>query len=81
MAKPIGTIVHYYDNIGVGVIKLHGTLKVGDTITLKRGETEFSQTVDSLQMDHEQVEKAGKGKEVGLKLAQSIKEGALVTKA
>ena len=78
-SKPIGEIIHFFDKIGVGVIKLKGTLSVGDTIVVKRGEQEFSQTVDSMQVDHESVEKAKKG-EVGLKLSEKTKEGALVFK-
>jgi len=76
--KVIGTITHYYDNIGVGVINLTGTLKVGDTIMLRRGEQEFIQQVESMQVDHADVEKAKKGDDVGLKLSQKVKEGALV---
>lgn len=78
--KPVGTIIHYYDKIGVGVIRLDGTLKVGDTIKLRRGDQEFIQTVDSMQMEHENVDKAGKGQEVGMKLNEKTKEGALVFK-
>ena len=78
MAKPIGTLTHYYDKLGVGIIKLSKTLKVGDTITVSKGEHSFTQDVDSLELDHEAVSKAGKGKEVGLKLSEKIKEGALV---
>jgi len=81
-AKPkiIGKITHVYDNIGVGVLELKGTLKVGDSIVIKRGDQEFTQTVDSLQIDHENVPKAGKGQDVGIKLTEGIKEGATVTK-
>ena len=77
-SKIIGTITHYYDNIGVGVINLKGTLKVGDSIMLKRGDQEFTQTVESMQVDHAEVEKAKKGDDVGLKLTEKVKEGALV---
>ena len=79
--KPIGTVVHYFDKIGVGVLKLNGTLKVGDTITLKRNDDEFSQPVESLQVDHENIPSAKKGDDVGLKLEQPVKEGTLVFKA
>ena len=76
--KVIGKITHYYDNIGVGVISLNGTLKVGDSIILSRGDQEFTQTVESMQVEHENVEKAKKGDDVGLKLTKKVKEGALV---
>jgi len=79
--KVIGKITHVYSNIGVGVLELKGALKVGDTITIKRGDKEFTQAVDSIQIDHENVAKAGKGQDVGIKLTEEIKEGALVMKA
>ena len=79
--KVIGTITHYYDNIGVGVINLKGTLKVGDSIMLRRGDQEFTQEVESMQVEHKNVEKAKKGDDVGLKLSQKVKEGAVVMKA
>ena len=77
----IGKVTHYYDHIGVGVLSLKSPLNVGDAIILKRGEQKFSQIVESLQIDHESVPKAGKGQEVGMKLKERIKEGALVMKA
>ena len=79
--KVIGKVTHYYDHIGVGVLALKSPLSVGDAIILKRGEQKFSQVVESLQIDHESVPKAGKGQEVGMKLKERIKEGALVMKA
>lgn len=78
--KVIGKVTHYYDHIGVGVLSLKSPLSVGDSITLKRGEHKFSQVVESLQIDHENVPKATKGQEVGLKLKEPIKGGALVLK-
>lgn len=74
----IGKVTHYYDHIGVGVLALKSPLSVGDAIMLRRGEQKFSQIVESLQIDHESVPKAGKGQEVGMKLKERIKEGALV---
>jgi putative protease len=78
--KTIGKISHVYDRIGVGVVKLANPLSVGDTITVKRGEQEFSQVVESIQIEHENIAKAKKGQTVGLKLAQPIKEGAVIVK-
>lgn len=67
-AKVIGIITHYYDKIKVGVIKLSGTLCVGDTIVYETDEGPAEQVVESMEIDREPVFKAGKGKEVGIKL-------------
>ena len=78
--KQIGVITHWFDKIGVGVIRLSAGLKVGDTIKVVRGDQEFEQTVDSLQIDHAEVAKAKKGEDAALKLAEKVHEGALVYK-
>lgn len=78
--KEIGKITHWYDKIGVAVIKLTGALKKGDTVTIKRGDDEFEETVGSMQIDHEAVEKAKKGDDAAIKLSQKAKEGAVVYK-
>lgn len=76
--KLIGKVIHYYDKIGVAVVKLNGTLKVGDKIKLVRGENEFTQEVTSMQIEHENIESAKKGDEVGLKVDQATKDSAEV---
>lgn len=79
--KPVATVTHYYDKIGVAVIKLAGDLSVGDTIKIEGPQGEFTQTAASMQFDHKPVEKAKKGQEVGLKVDQPVKPKNLVFKA
>ena len=62
--KLIGKISHYFGNIGVAVIELSNTLKTGETIRVVGGETDFEQTVDSMEVDHKKVEKAKKDKKL-----------------
>lgn len=78
--KPIAKIIHWYDKIGVAVIKLNGTLKMGDSIKITRGEDEFEDTVTSMQIDHKEVKSAKKNDEVAIKLSQTTKQGALIYK-
>ena len=73
--KQIGKITHYFGKIGVGVIELNAGLKVGDEIVITGRGQEFEQAVDSMQVEHEQIEKAKKGQSVGLKLVEPVKEG------
>ena len=76
--KLIGKIIHYYDKIGVAVVKLKDALKVGDQIKIVRGEEEFTQEVASMQVEHKNIQEAKKGDEIGLKVDQPTKEGAEV---
>jgi len=74
--KPIGTIIHYFGNIKVGVIKLTGgALKVGDKIRVEGGEGEFDQVITSMQVDHKEIKSAKKGEEFGIKLDKKAHKG------
>lgn len=77
--KPIGNVTHYYDKLGVVVINLtDGSLKAGQTIKFKKGDEEFSQEIESLQVDHQSVDEVKKGDSFGLKVNQPAKPGTLV---
>jgi translation elongation factor EF-1alpha len=76
----IGKITHYFGNIGVAVIELSGTLKVGDNIRIVGGETDFTQNVESMEVEHQKVKEAKKGDPVGLKISQKVREGYKVYK-
>lgn len=79
--KQIGKIIHYYDKIGVGIIDLKAALKVGDEIHVKGKHTDFTQPIDSMQIEHAQVEKAKAKDVIGIKVGQEVREGDLVYKA
>ncbi len=74
-------VTHYYGKIGVAIIELSGTLKVGDQIKIEDKGKEFEQAVGSMQVEHQSVEKAKKGEVVGLKVDQEVSEGATVSMA
>jgi translation elongation factor EF-Tu-like GTPase len=78
--KLIGKVTHYFGKIGVAVIELEETLKVGDTIRIVGGETDFTQTVESMEIEHQKVKEAKAGQSVGLKVAQKVREGYKVYK-
>ena len=68
--QQIGSISHWFGKINVVVIEIHkGTLSIGDTIQIKGQTSDFTQTIDSMQLDGEDVEKAKKGMSVGVKVS------------
>ena len=81
MGKEIGKVTHWYDKIGVAVVKLTGTLKKGDKVVIKRGDEEVEDTITSIQVDHKDVDSAGKSDDVAIKLSKKAKEGAIVCQA
>lgn len=79
---PIGRVTHYFDNLEVAVIQLAPgkSLKVGDKIRIEGGETDFTQTIESLQVEHESVDKVKAGDDFGTKVDQLVREGYRVHK-
>lgn len=78
--KLIGKVTHYFSKIGVAVIELSDALEAGDTIRIVGGETDFTQKVDSMQIEHEEIKKAKSGDNVGLKVSQKVREDYKVYK-
>ena len=76
--KTIGTISHWYDKIGVAVVKLSAGLKVGDRVKIQHGEVEFEDSVGTMQIDHMEVQSGKKGDEVAIKLNHKAKAGSLI---
>lgn len=82
MDKPIGKVVHFYDKLGVAIIDLStGTLKVGQEVKFKHGDEEVSQKIESLQVDHKDVDEVKKGDSFGVKVDKPTKVGTEVYKA
>jgi len=78
--KLIGKISHYFGNIEVAVIELTSALKIGDVIRVVGGETDFTQTVKSMEVEHKKMKTAKKGESVGLKIKEKVREGYRVYK-
>ncbi len=73
--KKIGAIAHYYSHLGVGIIKIdEDGLKLGDTVHIKGHTTDFQQTLDSIQIEHKDVQEAKAGDAVGVKLSEHVRE-------
>jgi len=76
----VGKITHYYDKIGVAVVELSDTLAAGDLIKISGHDREFTMTVSSMQVEHQQITEAKKGQAVGMKVDQEVFEGDEVYK-
>ena len=78
--KLVGKISHYYSKIEVAVVDLTDTLSVGDEISIEGATTNFKQTIDSMQIMHENVQTAKKGDSIGLKVKDKVRDGDSVYK-
>ncbi|MBD3235184.1 MAG: translation elongation factor-like protein [Candidatus Eisenbacteria bacterium] len=77
----IGQVTHYFGHVQVAAIKLtDGDLAVGDTIHIKGHTSDFQQKVSSMQIDREDISRAEKGQEVGIRVDEQAREGDTVFK-
>lgn len=76
----IGRITHFFSKINVAVIELKAPLKVGDTIVIKGPTTDSQQVVDSMQIEHQDVQTALAGQSIGMKVVQRVRETDAVFK-
>jgi len=76
----VGRVTHYYSRIGVAVIELKAPLAIGDKILIRGSTTNFEQTVESMQIQHKNIERAEAGQAVGLKVLERVRPKDIVYK-
>jgi putative protease len=75
MEDPIGKVTHYFGQLSVAAVQLTGPLAVGDRIHVKGHTTDFSQEIDSLEVEHQKVETASPGENVAFKVTDKARPG------
>lgn len=78
MKVRVGKVTHYYKRIGVAVVELKKSLNNGDRVLIRGKNTNFSQFVSSMEIEHEKVQAAGAGMEVALKVEETVRDGDVV---
>ncbi|MBI1886403.1 MAG: translation elongation factor-like protein [Chloroflexi bacterium] len=73
--EEVGRVSDYFAKIGVAGIDLTGRLKVGDRIHIKGHTTDLEQVVESLQVEHDAVQEAGRGAKIGVKVKDRCRHG------
>lgn len=72
--KEIGKVAHFFSKISVAVIDLSAPLSVGDKIHIIGPTTDFEQTIESMQIEHQNVKMAKAGQSIGLKVNEQVRE-------
>jgi putative protease len=79
--KKVGEIIKFFGKINVAAIRLtEGSLKVGDTIHIVGHTTEVTQAIDSMQIENKNVQEAGPGADLGIKVNGRVREHDVVYK-
>jgi len=76
--KAVGRVDDFFAHPVVAGVTLTGTLKVGDKIHFKGHTTDIEMVLDSMQIDNVNVDKAGKGKSVGIKVPERVRPGDVI---
>lgn len=77
----IGRISHYFNKIQVAAMRVdNGELKKGDKVHIKGHSEDFYQEVTSIQKEHQDIDVAVKGDDIGFKVQQKVHPGDVVYK-
>ncbi len=77
--EAIGTVSHYYSHLGVAIVQINkGKLKTGDTIHIKGHSADFTQPVDSMEYEHQHIDQAEAGQNIGLRVKDHTREHDIV---
>ena len=78
--EKVGVVTHYFTKAMAAAIHLEGELKVGDTIHIKGHTSDFTQVLDSMQIEHVDVQAAKAGDNIGIKVKEHAREHDVVYK-
>lgn len=72
--REVGVVTHYWSHLGVAGVHLTEPLSVGDRIHILGHTTDLEQVVGSMQIEHDAVEHARAGDDVGIRVADHVRE-------
>jgi putative protease len=79
--EKIGIVEHFFNKVSVAAIKItNGELKIGDTIHIVGAHTDFTQKIDSMEINRNPVETVKVGDDVGIKVKDRVREHDVVYK-
>jgi hypothetical protein len=77
----IGVVTHYYSHLSVATVRLEtGALRLGDRIHVRGHTSDFSQKVESLEVNHAPATEVGPNDDFGLKVVEHAREHDVVYK-
>ena len=75
---PVGVVTHYLDKIKVVIVKLDADVQVGDRLVLNGESGPFRQKLSSMQINRQNVETAGPGDDIGIKVSKKALVGETI---
>lgn len=78
--RQVGVVTHYWSHLGVAGVHLTEPIDVGSHIHILGHTTDFEQDVGSMQIEHHEVPHANPGDDVGIRVADHVREHDAVYK-
>lgn len=77
----VGVVAHYFGKVGVAIIAAtDGALEKGDTIHIRGAHTDHTQVVESMQSEHQEIDRLEPGRDAGVKVGCHAHEHDIVYK-
>jgi len=74
--EKIGEVMKFFSKPSVAAVKIiAGELRVGDTVRFNGHTTDFEDTIQSMEIDNKQIEKATAGDYIGVKVSDRVRPG------
>lgn len=71
----IGFVEHWFGHLMVAGIKItNGPLRIGDKIHVKGHTSDFTTTIDVMEIEHKKVEVVDTGADIGVKLPDHARQ-------
>ncbi len=78
----IGVVTHYFSHLSVAIVQLEtGSVREGDVVHIKGHTSDFTQRVESMEIDHVHVSEVRPGQSFGLRVKEHAREHDVVYKA
>lgn len=76
----VGVVSHYFSHLNVAAIVMEGELSIGDTVHIKGHTTDLTQKLESIQLEHKDIDRAEKGMDIGIRVKDHVREHDVVYK-
>ena len=74
----VGRVEKYFRKVGVAALELSTAIAVGDKLRFSGATTNFEMKMESMQIDHEVVESAAAGADVGIAVPERVRRSDTV---
>ena len=74
----VGRVDKYFRKVGVAALELTEAITIGDTLRFSGSTTNFEMKVESMQIEHEVVESAAAGSDVGISVPERVRRSDTV---